>query len=323
MAAALDAARSAAREGATDVTVISLESRDELPGSPFEYHEAQEENITFVHRRGPNRILTRDGSVVGLETVGVTSVFDEDGRFAPTYNTDDMQIIDADTVILAIGQAVDIQALGDDGPRTTQRRTIEVGPDSLHTSLEGVWAGGDAAHGPRSLIEAIADGRKVAAEIHASFGGADAEVTRGQLVELSQFHRLDDTYDRVDRLTVPTLATDRRIGLSEVELGFTEQQARCEAARCLRCFSNIELDINACVLCALCVDVCPVDVLSMVPASDFEAAEKGTALLLDEERCIRCALCIERCPTNALSMSNWIGFGAFGNPQKVEVEVVL
>ncbi len=128
-----------------------------------------------------------------------------------------------------------------------------------------MWAGGDAAHGPRSLIEAIADGRKVAADIHQTFAGEEQEQVRGQLVELTQFHRLEDTYDRVDRLPVPTLPTDRRIGLAEVETGFTEQQARCEAARCLRCFANIQLDVGKCVLCALCADVCPLDLISLVP----------------------------------------------------------
>lgn len=308
--AALDAARSAARAGAKDVTVISLESRAELPGSPFEFAEAQEEDISFVHRRGPSRILTADGSVTGIETIAVTSVFDADGRFAPTYDTGDVMTYEADTVILAIGQAVDLSALGTDGPAISPRRTVAVGDGSLRTSLDDVWAGGDAAHGPRTLIEAIADGRKVAADMHMSFGGDRDAQPKGQLVELSQFHRLDDTYDRVNRFEVPTLSTDRRIGLSEVETGFTELQARCEAARCLRCFSNIQLDVNACVLCALCVDVCPEDVLSMVPAAELQPEAVGTALLLDETSCIRCGLCIERCPTKAISMSNWIGLGS-------------
>jgi len=109
---------------------------------------------------------------------------------------------------------------------------------------------------------------------------------------------------------VPTLATDRRIGLAEVELGFTEDQARCEAARCLRCFANIELDVDKCVLCALCADVCPLDLISLVPAEEVQPGTKGsTALLLDERACIRCGLCIERCPTNALSMAVWTGVG--------------
>jgi ferredoxin len=130
------------------------------------------------------------------------------------------------------------------------------------------------------------------------------------MVTLEQFHRLQDIYDRIGRVEVPTLPTGRRIGLAEVETGFTEAQARCEASRCLRCFANIELDIQRCVLCALCADVCPYDLISLVPSEEIAPDQPGgTALLLDETRCIRCALCIERCPTDALSMGLWSGVG--------------
>ncbi len=133
-----------------------------------------------------------------------------------------------------------------------------------------MWSGGDAAKGPRTLIDAIADGRRSAAAIHESFGGVLPDAKSGTMVELRQFHRLDDTYDRVDRVDVPTLETGRRMGLAEVELGFTPEQARCEANRCLRCFANILLDVDKCVLCALCSDVCPVDVISLVPSEEID-----------------------------------------------------
>ncbi|MEN8235821.1 MAG: FAD-dependent oxidoreductase, partial [Actinomycetota bacterium] len=309
MKEALDVARTAARGGATDVTVISLESEEELPASPFEFEEAAAEDITFIHRRGPNRILVEDGKVTGLETIGVHSVFDEDGRFAPKFDPHDVKNLEADTVILAIGQAIDVDALGDGGPEISPRRTIGIDPETLRTSLDGVWSGGDAAKGPRTLIEAIADGRTAAADIHKSFTGETPEEVEGQLIELSQFHRFDDDYDRRNRVSVPVLETNRRTGLAEVELGFTEQQARCEAARCLRCFANIQLDVNACVLCALCADVCPLDLIDLVPAEEVGGEVGQTALTLDETSCIRCALCIERCPPNALSMSMWEGIG--------------
>jgi formate hydrogenlyase subunit 6/NADH:ubiquinone oxidoreductase subunit I len=100
------------------------------------------------------------------------------------------------------------------------------------------------------------------------------------------------------------------MGLAEVETGFTPDQARCEASRCLRCFANIMLDVDRCVLCALCADVCPVDVISLVPSEELDAERTGgTALLLDETACIRCGLCIERCPPDALSMGMWTGIG--------------
>jgi NADPH-dependent glutamate synthase beta subunit-like oxidoreductase len=305
---AVDVARSAVRAGATDVTVVSLEARHEMPAAEFEIHEALLEGIKFVHRRGPARIQVEDGRAVGVETVGVLSVFDESGRFAPQFDQADREMLATDTVILAIGQAVDLSALQPDGPTTSRRGTIEVDADTLATSIPRVWAGGDAVHGPRSLIEAIADGRRAAASIHRAFGGGPKEDTDGRMVVLDQFHRLRDPYDRQDRLAVPSLTTERRIGLREVEVGFSEQQARCEAQRCLRCFANILLDVDACVLCGLCSDVCPLDLIALVPAAEVGGTE-GTALLLDESSCIRCGLCIERCPTNALSMGVWSGVG--------------
>ncbi|MBX3284183.1 MAG: FAD-dependent oxidoreductase [Actinobacteria bacterium] len=91
MTEALDAARTAMRAGAREITVISLESREEMPAHEFEVEEAKEEGITFVHRRGPGRILVEDGRVTGLETTGVTRVFDDDGRFAPQFDPTDLR----------------------------------------------------------------------------------------------------------------------------------------------------------------------------------------------------------------------------------------
>ncbi|MDF1596095.1 MAG: FAD-dependent oxidoreductase [Acidimicrobiia bacterium] len=310
MTEALDVARTAARTGAQDITIMSLEAKHEMPASEFEVEEAEHEDIKFVNRRGPARILTADGKVTGIETIGVTRVFDENGRFSPEFDDADRVTLEADTIIMAIGQAIDVEALGANGPELSPRKTIQVGDDSLATSLPMVWAGGDAARGPRTLIDAIADGRIAAREIHEAFGGSFAEQDAGTMVQLDQFHRLDDVYDRVPRVAVPTLPTDRRIGLAEVETGFTIEEARCEAQRCLRCFANILLDTDICVLCALCADVCPLDLISLVPSEDIHPDEAGgTALMLNEQSCIRCALCIERCPTDALSMGLWTGVG--------------
>ncbi len=310
MTEALDVARSAVRAGAGEITVMSLESREEMPAHDFEIEEAEQEGISFMPRRGPRRILVEDGRVVGFETNGVLSVFDSEGRFSPEFDTDDVQTVEADTIILAIGQAIDLDALGEDGPETSPRRTIQIDDDTGETSIPGVWSGGDAAKGPRTLIAAVADGRRSAADIHEHFGGDSAQSEPGRMVRLEQFNRLDDLYDREDRVAVPTLDTGRRMGLAEVELGFTEEQARCEANRCLRCFANIMLDVDRCVLCALCADVCPVDVISLVPSEEVDSGHGGgTALLLDETDCIRCGLCIERCPPDALSMGVWTGVG--------------
>ncbi len=312
VADAIDAARTAMRAGARHITVMSLEQREEMPAHEFEVEEAETEGVDFVCGRGPARIVVDHGHVTGVETKRVVRLKDDEGRFAPQFDEADIQLIEADTVILAVGQAIDLEVLGPEGPETSPRRTIGVDDQTGATSLADVWAGGDAAKGPRSLIDAIADGRRSAADIHRALAGEEAAREEpGQMVTLRQFHRLDDIYDSYDRIDPPTLETGRRVGLSEVEIGFDALSARAEASRCLRCFANIQLDVEKCVLCALCADVCPVDVISLVPADEVDerAPAEATALVLDESRCIRCALCIERCPPDALSMGVWTGTG--------------
>jgi formate hydrogenlyase subunit 6/NADH:ubiquinone oxidoreductase subunit I len=77
----------------------------------------------------------------------------------------------------------------------------------------------------------------------------------------------------------------------------------------LRCFLNIVLDVESCVLCGLCADVCPLDLIALVPSDDIGGEPGATALLLDESGCIRCALCVDRCPSRALAMGRWSGAG--------------
>jgi len=322
---AIDVARTAKRAGAVDVTVVSLESREEMPAAEYEIEEAEAESIKFVHRRGPKAILTDEQDrVTGLETVGVTRVFDEEGRFSPQYDETDVSIMEADTIILAIGQAIDLSALGDGGPEVSPRRTILTDPETFGTTLPDVWAGGDAAFGPRLLITAVAEGRKAAASIHRylSPGDVTAQQPAGTMTIVEDFHRMLDRYDERDRVPIPALPTGRRIGLQEVELGYTEEEARAEASRCLRCFLDIQLDVNSCVLCGLCADVCPLDLISLVPAEQVGGVPGHTALVLDESRCIRCALCVDRCPPKALSMGLWTGANAATDiPQEVPVTI--
>jgi ferredoxin len=267
---------------------------------------------------GGSVVEVADGKAIGLTTVGVLSVFDEEGRFSPEFEFDSLETLPADTVILAIGQSVDVASLGEHGPELTPGRTVAIDEETMSTTLAGVWAAGDATRGPRNLIDAVSDGRRVASDIHRNLAGATAAPTpEGMMVTTGSFSRLGDLYDRTARHNPATLPSERRIGLREVELGFTEEEARSEASRCLRCFANIQLDVGSCVLCALCVDVCPFDLISIAPAASVESGTAGTALLLDESRCIRCGLCIQRCPTKALSMSNWVGFGVLEDREPV------
>jgi NAD-dependent dihydropyrimidine dehydrogenase PreA subunit len=176
----------------------------------------------------------------------------------------------------------------------------------LRTTNQRVWAGGDVAFGPRNLIDAIADGRRAAASIHAALTGApapEAHEVRIELVAKPTFRRLATSYDAVARVPVPSVARDRRVGFAEVEVGYDEGHAVLEGQRCLRCFDNIMLRPELCILCGLCVDVCPFDCISIVQADTAGVGlASQSALVIDEESCIRCGLCINRCPPSALVM---------------------
>jgi formate dehydrogenase (NADP+) beta subunit len=303
----LDAARAAVRAGVRDVTVIALESFDEMPAALEEIEEAESEGITIRYRCGPHR-LVGEGHVSGLETIGVVSVFDAQGRFAPVFAPGTEVVLPADTVILAVGQAADVSFLSD-GLGIERTRFGGVSVDAaLRTSHPKVWAGGDVAFGPRNLIDAIADGRRAAASIDAALSGRAQPVEHEVAVELHVepfFRRLATGYDGIARVTIPSVPRDRRVGFAEVETGYDEGHAVLEGLRCLRCFDNIVLRPELCILCGLCVDVCPVDCITIVRADHAGVGKaEQSALLLDEELCIRCGLCVNRCPPSALVMVN-------------------
>ena len=304
MTTTLDVARAALRAGVRDVTVVALESPEEMPAAAEEIAEAEAEGIRIVYRRGPHRILG-DRHVEGLETIAVASVFDPDGRFAPVFVPATEEVLPADTVILAVGQSADIGFVPDRaGIERSRQGGIAVDVATLRTTNERVWAGGDVAFGPRNLIDAIADGRRAAAGIHAALTGAPTAKPRHmELLPLPGYRRLSTGYDAIERVDIPSVPIDRRVGFAEAEVGYDERDAWLESLRCLRCFDNIALRPELCILCGLCVDVCPFDCISIVRADN---AGVGTAtqsaLVLDEDRCIRCGLCVNRCPPGALLM---------------------
>ncbi|HEX9375492.1 MAG TPA: 4Fe-4S binding protein, partial [Actinomycetota bacterium] len=173
----------------------------------------------------------------------------------------------------------------------------------------GVFAGGDVAFGPRNLIDAIGDGRRAAASIHRMLGGDEqpARRFRRELPVIALRRPVLD-YDAVPRQPVPSAPSDRRIGVAEIELGYTADQARQEAARCLQCFLNIWLEPDLCILCGGCVDICPEGCIRITPVEEIDSLDSpvpSSALIIQEDRCIRCNLCVERCPTGALSMVGW------------------
>ncbi len=323
---AFDAARSAIRSGATDVRLVSLESLDELPvvrttQGQEEFHESQKEGIVFHPSRSARRFIGENGRLSKVELRGVTKVFDDDGRFNPTFDDTIIETLEADTVVLAIGQQADLSFLGpDDNVELTPAGGIKVNPKTLATSKPGLFAGGDVAFGPRNLIDAVANGKQAALSID-DFLRETPNTTHFSLrVEKipTYSYRMPEEYEKCERTAPPTVSLDRRTGISEVESGYDEEEAKRQAERCLSCHIQTIYDPQKCVLCNRCVDVCPESCLKLVPiesldlpadvasqaiaAGGFAEGSVLSAMLKDDEKCIRCGLCAIRCPTDAMTM---------------------
>jgi NADPH-dependent glutamate synthase beta subunit-like oxidoreductase len=319
---AMDAARGALRGGASEVHVISLESLDELPAGQTvqgrdELHEAVEEGVRLHPGWGPKKIVG-NGSVQAIEFVGVERVFDDEGRFNPSFDASRTMTLDADSVILAIGQQPDFSFLSEgDGIELTPTGTIRIDPKTLATTAAGVFAGGDAAFGPRIAIEAVANGK-----LNYLSGGQAAIHLEVEIRKIpANEYSMPAGYEKRARRGAPTLPTDRRTGITEVEEVMTEEQARAQAERCLACHIDTIYDPLKCVLCNRCADVCPEKCLLFVPlehvdmpAEQLETAletyghdtdQPMTVLLKDDTICIRCGLCAARCPTEAMTMERF------------------
>ena len=243
---AVDVALTAQRLGAKAVTLACLESREEMPANPWEIEQAQQEGVEMLYSWGPERISVNNGRVAGIELVRCTSVFDDEGNFCP-YFDDTKKSIMADQVILAIGQASetafcqDFCFLDDQRSLPVNRGLIAIDPSTQETEMKGVFAGGDAANGPATVIEAIAAGRRAAISIDIYLGGdgtielgmQDTECGNGQP---DYDGKREAGFVELKRVEVPSLPlSERQAGFSEVELCYTDEQIKAETHRCLQC----------------------------------------------------------------------------------------
>jgi len=233
---AMDVALTALRLGAKDVQVASLECREEMPATEWEIEEAVKEGVILNPSWGPRKIVSNNGKVKGIDLVCCTCVFDEQGRFSPTFDESETTSIDTDMVILAVGQAAELSLVEGSGIKA-ERGLIKADTDTLETDTEGVFAGGEVVSGPSSVIEVIQMGRQAAISIDKYLGGAgDIEQALIPPDEFDPFMGREEGFAERQRVSMPSLPLgERHTGFDEVHLGYDEEMARHEATRCLKC----------------------------------------------------------------------------------------
>jgi heterodisulfide reductase subunit A-like polyferredoxin len=270
---AVDVARTALRLGAKTVEMVSLEGRHEMPAYPEEVEATLHEGIKVTNGWGPRRILG-NGSVTGIEMKKCTQVFGTDGRFNPVYDEQQRISIEADQIITAIGQTGDDAFVGHVGAQT-QGRYFKADPVTLQTSLDGVFAGGDAVSGPKSVIEAVAAGNRAAESIERYLTGKDMVSQRFDSTIKPVPEELLPAIDDVEeepRAKAGELPVAQRVGsFKEVEMGLTEEQALVEAERCLNC--------ALCSECKECVEACKQNAIDHLMGERTVELEVGSVIL--------------------------------------------
>ncbi len=274
---AIDVARTAVRSGASNVDMFCLENREEMPALNEEIEEAMAEGIAINNSWGPKRILTENNHVIGVEFKKCVSVFDENKRFSPKYDEEDTMIVEADNVLLSVGQAMDWGNLITDSKiELNPNKTIKADPFTYQTGEPDVFTGGDIHTGPKFAIDAIAAGKEGAISIH-------RYVQPGQSLILGrdrkEYHALDKANTVLEGYdTLPRQKADHVDGnasketFKDLRSTFTEEQIRKETERCLSCGATV-VDEYMCVGCGQCTTKCKFDAISLERRYDKSSVE--------------------------------------------------
>lgn len=299
---AIDVALTARRLGAEKIDLFCLESREEMPAHPWEIAVAEEEGVFINNSWAPKKILG-DGEVTGLGLMKCTSVFDNACNFNPVYDDDITHKIEADTIILAVGQSPILQFIDREQNIKNERGRVMVDEESLATGEDGVFAGGDVVTGPASIISAIAQGRRAAEAIDKHLGGSgDISETLAKPEEevwLPEFSSVVRPRNELGRLKV----WERTKGFEQVELALTDEQIQAEASRCLNCDARkfeVILNTENCKECGYCVEVCDVDTFG--PAATFNSKGYKPMECKSSDWCVGCLKCFFSCPDFAIDV---------------------
>lgn len=334
---AMDCCRTSRRLGGEEVKVLVRSPFKEMKASPWEKEDAIHEDIPIMENHVPKSFVSENGQLKGMMFEKVEAQYDEKGkrRLVPTGEPD--VFIEADDVIIAIGQENRFEWIEKDlGVEFNEWEMPVVDETTFASSLSGVFFGGDAALGPKNVITAVAQGHQAAISIDKHCQGQDINERPAPDVTLisTKMGIHEWSYDNgvsADlRFVVPQ--EDKRITLAdrkkEVELGFDLTTAFKEAERCLNCDVQTVFMEDKCIECDACMDVCPTQCINftvnevdeqdlrsklLIPAMNQEQdilvsdlLKTGRVMVKDEDVCLHCGLCAERCPTSAWDMQKFM-----------------
>jgi len=293
---AVDCTRMALRLGANEVRLSYRRVKDDMYISAHELTAMEEEGVEFDFLTSPVQIVTEAGAVAGIQLI--RNAIDEVGKLHSIPGSE--FVLKADAVVFAIGQRAEDDIFG----------AATIKPE------DNFFITGDFRNGASTVIEAAADGRKIARQVHQYLSGIKGYQDVISISEVKDTGRKRD-YDFISRQPMAEIPLyHRREKNKEVELGFSQEKALIEARRCYLCHYNFQIDINRCIYCLACIDVMPVDCIKMakdirisddgniqyVPAENWEEVQ---AITIDNNICIRCGNCVRACPVDCISISKY------------------
>jgi formate dehydrogenase beta subunit len=325
---AMDCCRSSRRLGGKDIKVMARRPRKYFKASPWELEDAEEEGIDIVINHAPKRFVVENGKLTGMEFERVE--WDAEAKRSKTIDT---VFLPCDDVILAIGQDNAFPWIERDiGIEFGEWDMPKVSQTTMQSTRPGVFFGGDAAWGPKNIIWAVEHAHQAAISIHNHCCGVPVNDRPpmgmnlvSQKMGLSEWSYHND-YNPAPRQKMTHVDLMERFSklTIEVELGFTVEQTVREVQRCLNCDIQTAFTAEKCIECDACIDVCPVQCLTMARDGDEEDLRKrlsapavnmeqeiyasgplkqtGRIMVKDEDVCVHCGLCAERCPTYAWDM---------------------
>ncbi len=330
---AMDCCRTSQRLGAASVSVVVRSAFEVMKASEWEKEDTMREGIPIINNRPPKEFVHENGKLKGVIFECVTPVKDDDGRLRYEPSGEPDVFMEADHVLLAIGQENHCPWIERDiGIKFDKWDCPILDKDTLQSTHPQVFFGGDAAFGPENIIWAAAHAHQAAISIHLFCQGKDLKSDRppegvNLLSQKMGMHEwsYDAEHDPAKRYLVPL--AEKRLALAdikvEVELGFDEERGLQEAQRCLNCDVQTIFTDDLCIECDACVDICPMDCITftenaeeddlrvrlIAPATNADQdlyvsglLKTGRVMVKDEDVCVHCGLCAERCPTNAWDM---------------------